>query len=257
MKFSIVVPSYNHAAYLEDCLESLLLQRKHGTNLEIILMDGGSSDGTPAIIERYLPHLAYAVSEKDGGQTDALIKGFTHATGDVMGWLNSDDKLQPGALATVEAFLASRPDVEVVYGDMDWITLGGDLIKRQKEIPFSLNLLLWDYNYLPQPSTFWRRSAWEKVAGLNPERVCTMDCDLWFQFVKAGATFYHIPQVLSAMRRYPEQKNQRLREVSDAEDHAIREAFLGRPVSPGEKKLKKLFYKPARVWQRFLAGAYS
>lgn len=258
MKFSIVVPAYNHAAYLEDCLKSLIRQREEGADIEIILMDGGSTDGTAEIIERYRPHLAVAVSEKDNGQTDALIKGFAHATGDVMGWLNSDDKLVPGALVTVSAFLSSRPDVEVVYGDMDWVSVDGtERLKRQKEIGFSLPLLLWDYNYIPQPSTFWRRSAWQKVSGLNPERNCAMDCDLWFQFIKAGCVFAHIPQVLSVMRRYPDQKNQRLRGISDAEDHAIREAYLDRAITPAERKVKKVLWKPVRVWKRFLAGAYS
>lgn len=257
MKFSIVVPSYNHAAFLEDALKSLIHEKEEGVDLEIILMDGGSTDGTAAIIEKYRPHLAYAVSQKDGGQTDALIKGFKKATGDVMGWLNSDDKLYTGALHAVSAFLNSRPDVDVVYGDMNWIELTGELQKHQHEIPFSLPILLWDYNYLPQPSTFWRRSAWEKVEGLNPERNCAMDCDLWFQFIKAGCKFYHLPRVLSAMRRYPEQKNQRLREVSDAEDRAIREEFLGRRISPVERRLKKYFWKAVRILQRYSLGAYK
>lgn len=256
MKFSIVVPAYNHAQYLEDCIRSLIRQREEGMNLEIILMDGGSTDGSLAIIERFRPHLNVAISERDGGQTDALIKGFKHATGDVLGWLNSDDKMYPGALSTVASFFSSRPDVEVVYGDMDWITLNGERIKRQKEIPFNLDILLWDYNYIPQPSTFWRKSAWEKVQGLNPTRQCAMDCDLWFQFLKAGCKFHHIPQVLSAMRRYAEQKNQRLRDVSDAEDRDIREKFLGRAITPQEQKYKRLLWKPLRIWKRFLAGGY-
>ncbi len=250
MKFSIVVPSYNHAAYLEDALKSLIHEREQGIDLEIILMDGGSKDGTAAIIEKYRAHLAVAVSQKDGGQTDALIKGFAQATGDVMGWLNSDDYYYPGALTAVQEFLKTQPEIDVVYGDMNWVSLSGAVEKEQKEMAFSLPVLLWDYNYIPQPSTFWRRSAWNKVQGLNSERQCAMDYDLWFQFVKAGCRFAHIPKTLSAMRRYADQKNQRLRTISDAEDRDIRERFLGRKISQGERLLKRLIWKPVRILKR-------
>ena len=250
MKFSIVIPSYNHAAYLEDTLKSILHERDRGVDIEIIRMDGGSQDGTTAIIEKYRKHLAVAISEKDNGQTDALIKGFARSTGDVMAWLNSDDYYYPGALTLIQNFFSSHPNVDVVYGDMNWVSKTGEIEKEQKEMDFSLPILLWDYNYIPQPSTFWRRSAWEKTAGLNPTRQCAMDCDLWFQFVKAGCNFAHIPQPLSAMRRYAEQKNQRLRAQSDAEDRAIREAFLGRSISPFERLYKRLLWKPMRLLKR-------
>ena len=250
MKFSIVVPSYNHAAFLEDALNSILHERDRGVDLEIILMDGGSQDGTKAIIEKYRPHLTVAVSEKDNGQTDALIKGFAQSTGDVMCWLNSDDYFYPGALTTIQNFLSSRSDVDVVYGDMNWVSLSGDIEKEQKEMEFSLPVLLWDYNYIPQPSTFWRRRAWEKVSGLNPTRQCAMDCDLWFQFIKAGCHFAHIPSTLSAMRRYAAQKNQRLRTISDAEDREIREQFLGRSIPPLERFTKKIRWKFVRILKR-------
>lgn len=250
MKFSIVVPSYNHAAYLEDALKSILSQ---GVDAEIILMDGGSKDGTTNIIEKYRPQLAYAVSEKDGGQTAALITGFTKTSGEIMGWLNSDDYYYPDALKAVADFFRANPDVDVVYGDMNWVSVGGAIEKEQKEIDFSLPILLWVYNYIPQPSTFWRRSAWEKVQGLNPTRQCAMDCDLWFQFVKAGCTFKHLPKTLSAMRRYPEQKNQRLRTISDAEDLEIREVFLGRKISKPERFIKKCIWKVIRQAEKIAA----
>ena len=138
MKFSIVVPSYNHAAYLEDALKSILHERDRGVDLEIILMDGGSQDGTAAIIEKYRPHLKVAISEKDGGQTDALIKGFSYSTGDVMCWLNSDDYYYPGALTLIQNFLSIQPKVDVVYGDMNWVSKTGEIEKEQKEMDFLL-----------------------------------------------------------------------------------------------------------------------
>ena len=147
MKFSIVIPSYNHAAYLEDTLKSILHERDRGVDIEIILMDGGSQDGTTAIIEKYRKHLAVAISEKDNGQTDALIKGFARSTGDVMAWLNSDDYYYPGALTLIQNFFSSHPNVDVVYGDMNWVSKTGEIEKEQKEMDFSLPILLWDYNY--------------------------------------------------------------------------------------------------------------
>src|SRR5208283_3575458 len=113
-RISIVTPSYQQAAFVEECLRSVLLQDY--PNLEYIVIDGGSRDGSREIIARYGPHLTYWQSEKDGGQGDAINQGFARATGEILGWVNSDDMLLPGALfAAAHEFLNGRP--EIVYGD--------------------------------------------------------------------------------------------------------------------------------------------
>lgn len=259
MKISIVVPSYNHADFLDDCLGSIFSQHEEDgreLDLEVIVMDGGSTDGSVEIIRKYEDRLAYWVSAPDGGQTNALVEGFRHTTGDIMCWLNSDDFYMPGALAKIINYMNANPAVDVVYGDMIWVETNGKLIKVQKEMEFDLDVLLWVYDYIPQPSTFWRRGIWEKSGGLNPGRVCAMDYDLWARFVKAGGVIRHMDGVLSAMRRYPEQKNQRLRKVSDAEDREILENFIGRRAGAVERSVKKVVHKARRIAKRATQGAY-
>jgi glycosyltransferase involved in cell wall biosynthesis len=237
-------------------LESIFVQREEKVDLEIFVVDGGSSDGSFEIIRRFENQLNGWVSEPDNGQTDALIKGFRRCTGDVMGWLNSDDVLVPGALAKVIDFLAHRPQIEVVYGNAQWIDKDGSLIKLKREIAFDPDILLWDYCYLPQTSTFWRRAAWERTCGLDATLVCAMDCGLWLDFVRTGAEFAHMPEVLSRQRMYPEQKNQRWRAISDREDRQLQERFLGRAISASERSAKKCLHKARRIGKRLAIGAY-
>ena len=256
LRTSIVVPSYNQAPYIEECLESIFVQRDDAVDLEVFVVDGGSSDGSCDVIRRFENQLNGWSSEHDSGQTDALIKGFRRCTGDVMGWLNSDDMLMPGALAKVIDFLAHRPQVEVVYGNAEWIDKDGNLIKLKKEIAFDLDILLWDYCYLPQTSTFWRRTAWERTSGLDANLVCAMDYGLWLDFVRTGARFAHLPEVLSRQRIYPEQKNQRWRAISNREDQELRERFLGRAINASERSAKKCLHKARRISKRLAIGAY-
>jgi len=250
MKFSIVVPSFNHAAYLEACLVSILNERKAGREIELVVMDGGSTDGSVDIIREYESEIAHWVSRPDGGQTRALVEGFRHTTGEVMAWLNSDDLYLPGALAQVERELEHNPAHDVVFGDMLWLRPDGELLRPQREIAFDLSLLLWCHNYIPQPSTFWRRRIWDRTTGLDPSFECAMDFDLWLKFHRAGGRFLHTPKPLSAMRTYPEQKNRRLRHISDAEDLALISRQLGYKPTRFERAAKKLVFKSVRVARR-------
>tara|TARA_R110002074_G_scaffold316814_2_gene487291 strand:- start:2937 stop:3728 length:792 start_codon:yes stop_codon:yes gene_type:complete len=256
MKFSIVVPSFNHATFLSDCLDSIFSQQSNNVSLEVIVMDGGSSDGSVEIIQGYDDRLAYWVSAPDGGQTAALIEGFSRCTGEVMCWLNSDDLFLPNALECVQREICNQDDVDVFYGDARWITRDGKTIRDQKEIEFDLDIFLWTYNYIPQPSTFWRRRIWDKSEKLDSGMICAMDYDLWLKFISAGARFAHVAHVLAAMRRYPEQKNQRLRSLSNKEDTQIRERFLDRRVGFLEKRALGIWNRVRRILLRLRAGAY-
>lgn len=256
MKFSVVVPSYNHAVFLQECLDSILDQQGDGISVELILMDGGSTDGTGEIIDFYKERLSHWVSQRDDGQTAAIVSGFEQSSGEIMCWLNSDDVFLPGALRRVAEAFHADAQVDLVYGDALWIARDGKPLKAQKEIDFDLDILLWVYNYIPQPSTFWRRSLWERSEKLDPDMICAMDFDLWAKFLRADASFRHIPYALSAMRRYSEQKNLRLRQQSNLEDARIREQFLGRRVRWGEARLRGLWHRARRIVKRLGAGAY-
>jgi glycosyltransferase involved in cell wall biosynthesis len=237
---------------LETTLQSVLDQGY--PNLEYIVVDGNSTDGSVDILRRYEPLLASCISEPDDGQTDALIKGFDRATGDIMGWLCSDDLLLPGALESVGEFFANNPNVLAVYGDALWIDERGHLLRPKKEIPFNRFIFLYDHNYIPQPSMFWRRSLYAAVGGLNRNFNLAMDGDLWDRFSQYGR-IAHLPRYLSCMRYYAAQKTRALRPRAQAENAALR-------VRQGGKVSEHLYpvlhpcAKALRVVSKALNGGY-
>lgn len=251
-RISVVVPSFNQAGYLGATLESVIAQNY--PNLELIVIDGGSGDGSVEILRQYAPHLDFWVSEPDRGQTDALIKGFARASGDIFCWLNSDDLLEPGTLAEVADFFVSNPRVDAVFGDALWIDAGGRPLRRQREIPFNRFLWLHTYNYIPGMSMFWRREIYQRAGGLNPDFNLAMDADLWIRIADIGR-IGHVRRVWSRMRFYPEQKNRRLRAASDAEDQRIRARYWGseRPLLYRTKKAVAL---AIRVAWKLATGCY-
>ena len=139
-KICLVTCSYNQAEFLEATLQSVLNQDY--SNLAYSVIDGASKDGSPSIIARYADKLSYWVSERDAGQTSALIKGFDATDGEIMGWLCSDDLLLPNSLHTVGMFFRDNPDANVMFGDAVWIDRSGGFIRPKKEMPFSRFVLL-------------------------------------------------------------------------------------------------------------------
>jgi glycosyltransferase involved in cell wall biosynthesis len=246
-KISIVTPSLNQAEFLEAAIQSVLSQNY--PNLEYIIIDGGSTDGSPEIIKKYEKHLHYWCSETDGGQYEAINKGFAYSTGKIMSWLNSDDMYCPWALRTVGSIMSELPKVEWLTslrpGWWDWrgFCLGFGSIPGYSREAFL------DGRYLPsgvktgipiigspksiqQESTFWRRSLWEKAGSRIPtEFSLAGDFDLWSRFY-AHADLYGTPSPLGGFRC---QRNQRTHErekyVAEAEKSllAMRELFHWSP----------------------------
>lgn len=252
LTISVVTPSYNHAEFLEATLRSVLDQQYPA--LEYIVIDGGSTDDTPAILDRYRDRLAYVVSERDRGQTDALIKGFERATGEILAWLNSDDLYEPRTLHEVAAHFAAHPDHRFIYGDALWVDRGGMPLRFKREIPYSRFISTYGYNYVPQPSTFWRRDLYRQVGGLDPDFDLAMDGDLWARFAEVTRP-RHVRRVWSRMRLYPEQKNQSLRAKSDVEDARIA-ARYGPPPSPAGRIARRIAARGLRVAWRAATGCY-
>jgi glycosyltransferase involved in cell wall biosynthesis len=219
VRISVVTPSYNQGRYLEAAIRSVLDQGY--PDVEYIVIDGGSTDESGTILDRYAPQLAYHQSEPDKGQTDALIQGFQRATGDILAWLNADDLYEPTTFAEVAHFFDSHPDAQFVFGDSTWIDEDGRRTRRKREMPFLRFVWLRTYNYIPQPSAFWKRSLYERVGGLDSGFDLAMDTDLWLRFSER-ARMSHVPRPWSRMRRHAQQKNVRLRARSDAEDARIR-----------------------------------
>jgi glycosyltransferase involved in cell wall biosynthesis len=186
---SIITPSFNQARYLESTIRSVLSQDY--PNIEYIIVDGGSSDGSVEIIRRYSDRLAWWVSEKDRGQTDAINKGFTHANGEILAWLNSDDTYEPHAIREAVAFLQGHPDVGLVYGDANFIDENGRVVGRFPAAQTNYRRLRQGYVHIPQQSAFWRADLWRKVGPLDPSFYFAMDYDLWVRLAALAPLQYH------------------------------------------------------------------
>lgn len=214
-KISVVVVNYNLATYLDDALQSVLDQGY--PNLELIVVDGGSSDGSQAVIERYRDRLHWYVSEPDRGQYDAVQKGFSHSTGEIMYWLNSDDMLQRGALFVVAEVMTVFTEVEWLTGIASEYHPDGQIVQRIT-LPWCrwsrLRYLTYDFQYIQQESTFWRRRLWEKAgAAMTDELKLAGDMELWARFFR-HAKLYTVLSLLGGFRYRRE--GQRSRDQRDA-----------------------------------------
>jgi glycosyltransferase involved in cell wall biosynthesis len=178
-KISIVTPSYNQGQFLEETIRSVLLQNY--PNLEYIIMDGGSNDNSVEIIRKYEPWLTYWVSAKDKGQADAIQKGFESATGEIIGWLNSDDLLLSDALATVARQFILFPETELLIGGGISVDFDGKLRGKRYYYAQSYNSLLFIGQYFFQMSSFWTREVFNTVGGLNTSLSFCFDYDLFLK----------------------------------------------------------------------------
>jgi glycosyltransferase involved in cell wall biosynthesis len=185
---SIVTPSFNQAHYLESTILSVLEQDY--PNIEYILVDGGSSDGSVEIIRRYANRLAWWISEKDNGQTDAINKGFVRIKGDILAWLNSDDTYERNAVREAVSFLQERPEVGLVYGDANFIDENGCIIGHFPAAQTNYRRLRQGYVHIPQQSAFWRADLWRKVGPLDPSFFFAMDYDLWVRLAALAPVQY-------------------------------------------------------------------
>jgi glycosyltransferase involved in cell wall biosynthesis len=194
---SIITPSFNQARYLESTIRSVLDQDY--PNLEYIIVDGGSMDGSVEIIQRYSDRLAWWVSEKDHGQTDAINKGFAHAQGEILAWLNSDDVYEPHAITEAVGVLRDLPEVGLVYGDANFIDENGRVIGRFPAAQTDYRRLRQGYVHIPQQASFWRAGLWRKVAPLDPSFFFAMDYDLWVRLA-ALAPVHYTPRLWASFR---------------------------------------------------------
>lgn len=222
-RVSIVTPSYNQAPFLEETIRSVLLQGY--PDLEYIICDGGSTDGSVEIIRKYEPWLAWWCSEPDAGQADAINKGWARATGEVLAWLNSDDVYMPGALACVARRWQECPSADVLCGDAfefekPWGIIGR--IRPGRVTP--LDLLRWCV--IPQPSAFVRRKAIQSAGLLDQGLRYAMDFELWIRLSLAGHAFAYLPVPLSIMRYHGSSKTMTQAPRMGMEWLAVRERVL-------------------------------
>jgi glycosyltransferase involved in cell wall biosynthesis len=202
---SIVVPSFNQGRYIRQTLKSITEQNY--PNLELIVVDGGSSDETLDVIQDLSRHFKWWSSEADSGQANAINKGIAHAAGEILAWLNSDDCLMPGALFRVaERFMSCR-NIDVVYGHRILINEAGQDVGKWI-LPGHSRFNLGYADFIPQETMFWRAEIWQKAGGYVDESFrFAMDWELISRFVKAGAKFSLIPAFLGQFRMHDTQKS--------------------------------------------------
>ena len=200
-RVSIVTPSFDQGCFLEETIRSVLLQGY--PDLEYIVIDGGSTDQSVEIIQKYEKWLAYWVSEKDSGQADAINKGFSHATGEIFAYLNSDDTFCRNAISTVVSFFDKRTESSLAYGDCQIIDESSAVNDLWLAPQFDLTELLFRC-YIAQPASFWRKSKMAKMAGdgdFNAGMHYAFDYEMWLRMAAAGQTFSHVPHLLAQHRK--------------------------------------------------------
>lgn len=217
-----MTPSYNQGAFIERTLRSVILQGY--PNLEYIVIDGGSTDGSAAIIRRHEPWLTYWHSRRDHGQAAAIAEGFRRSTGDILCWLNSDDILLPGALEHVATLFIRNPRVDFIYGNRLVID-EQDRVIAHHVWPRFLTRWHWAAGQpLAQECCYWRRGLYQSVGGIDEQKFFILDYDLFFRMWRAGR-FRKTPRFLGCYREHELTKTSMHDDVRGREAEAARSEF--------------------------------
>jgi glycosyltransferase involved in cell wall biosynthesis len=203
-KITIITPSFNQASFLEETILSVIEQGY--PSLEFILIDGKSTDHSLSIIEKYQKHFTWWVSEKDGGQSEAINKGLSKASGELVMWLNSDDRLLPGALLKAAEFANASPEIQLFHGRAI-LTGNGMKEKLVGIVSDDLPARYLAYIPFPQPASFFRKSLLEKIGLLNEHLHYGMDYEFLVRAILAGCKVRQVETIFSKYRLHPESKS--------------------------------------------------
>jgi len=236
---SIITPSFNQASYLEQTIQSVLGQGY--PNIEYLVVDGASTDGSVDVIKKYAGKLAWWVSETDSGQADAINKGMARAKGEIVAWLNSDDYYLPGAVSSAVKALEENPDFVLVYGNVLAVDQQGQQFNTLRYRQLTLQDLLC-FQIIGQPSVFFRRAALEKTGFLDTAFHFLLDHHLWIRIAQHGKIM-HMDQTWSAARYHAEAKNRAKAtefggEASRILDWAMSQPGLAEAVSGVERRAR-------------------
>lgn len=257
-KISLVTPVFNSARYLEATLRSALCQGY--ANLEYIVVDGGSTDGSVAIIGKYASQLHSWISEPDRGMYDAINKGFARSSGDLMGWISATDMLHAGSLFVVGSVFQTFPQVEWITGrptgfNDDGLAVEFLKLRQWSRLPF----LAGANRYIQQESTFWRRNLWERAGGrVDDSRRNASDFELWVRFFR-HAKLYSVDALIGGFRAHPDSLGlQNLAECHRIHDEIIELELVSMPSAQRLKAFRRLSSRvtsvPAleKLWRKLM-----
>ena len=199
---SIVTPSFNQGRFLRRTIESVLGQDY--PHIEYIVCDGGSTDESLDILQSYGEQFHWH-SESDRGQSHAINKGLRQARGDILAYLNSDDVLLPGAIASVARHFQRRPDSDLIYGNAHWIDENDRVLGDYPTAPYDFERLLQDC-FICQPAAFWRRRVMDRIGLFDETLHYAMDYDYWMRLGRAGGVLTQVPDVLAGSRLHAQTK---------------------------------------------------
>jgi len=245
---SILTPSFNQAAWLPDNLASVACQTY--PMIEHIVMDGGSTDGSVDVLRAAGDSVSW-VSEPDAGQSDAINKAFAASSGEIIGWINSDDAyFDCRVIADVVAFFEAHPDADVVYGHCAQIDADGRIIQLLWSPPYDETLLR-AVNVLSQPAVFIRRGALTEPM-LDATFHFAMDYELWLRLAREGRRFGRIDRIAAVDRHYPARKSSTITDVMDADLVRLAETH-GALIGPEHERARSRFYVRQRLMGALLA----
>jgi glycosyltransferase involved in cell wall biosynthesis len=250
-KISIVTPSFNQAVFLERTIQSVLSQDY--PNLEYIIIDGGSTDGSVDIIKKYAGKLAYWVSEKDNGQTHAINKGFRRASGDIVAWLNSDDEYCPGALKTVARTFMEDKELDVVFGNRLTIDENENILRDDRHTRYTFAALVLYGMIISQPAAFWKRRLLEQFGYLDESMRFAMDYEFFCRIGEHIKT-KHVRMHFAKFRRQSSSKTSNIIDVGRAEHRQISEKYLKEACKGWPVKLVILSVFAQRTFWYILQG---
>jgi glycosyltransferase involved in cell wall biosynthesis len=240
---SIITPSFNQARFIGEALESVRLQNNE--NYEHLVIDGMSTDGTIDLLRdqttKNEQQNIFWLSERDSGQSEALNKGFRRARGEIVGWLNSDDRYRANCFEHIVEAFENYPEVDIIYGDYLIVNEVGKVLKIRREIEFNAFILLYHrILYIPTTATFFRRRIFEDGNLLNEKLQYAMDVEFFIRLAEHGYRFRHIPKLLADFRMQPDSKTCRSPERQRMEHQQV--VFAAAPIfrrlkSPGGKSL--------------------